>query len=129
LIATEEDFVSVHIRVVGDWTGKMEKLFNPDRNLGVGPYPPFPFHFFCFSYLLLFISNNLFYLWNAWHLGSAVAENVLTAPNGMPILRIDGPFGTASTDIFKYETVVLIGAGIGTYRKPPLFLPPPHNNA
>jgi hypothetical protein len=28
--------VSVHIRVVGDWTGKMEKLFNPERNLGVG---------------------------------------------------------------------------------------------
>ncbi|ELR18264.1 cytochrome b245 heavy chain, putative [Acanthamoeba castellanii str. Neff] len=75
--APEEDFVSVHIRVVGDWTGKMEKLFNPERNLGV------------------------------------VAENVLTAPNGMPILRIDGPFGTASTDIFKFETVMLIGAGIG----------------
>jgi hypothetical protein len=36
---TEEDFVSVHIRVVGDWTGKMEKLFNPDRNLGVGTLP------------------------------------------------------------------------------------------
>jgi NADPH oxidase len=32
----------------------------------------------------------------------------------MPILRIDGPFGTASTDIFKFETVMLIGAGIGT---------------
>jgi NADPH oxidase len=38
-VCTEEDFVSVHIRVVGDWTGKMEKLFNPDRNLGVGTLP------------------------------------------------------------------------------------------
>lgn len=46
-----------------------------------------------------------------------MAENVLTAPNGMPILRIDGPFGTASTDIFKFETVMLIGAGIGTHNE------------
>ena len=38
---------------------------------------------------------------------------MLTAPNGAPILRIDGPFGTASSDIFRYETVVLVGAGIG----------------
>lgn len=35
-ILSEEDFVSVHIRVVGDWTGKLEKLLNPDRTLGVG---------------------------------------------------------------------------------------------
>lgn len=33
---TEEDFVSVHIRVVGDWTGKLENLLNPERTLGVG---------------------------------------------------------------------------------------------
>jgi len=42
-----------------------------------------------------------------------VAEEMFTAPNGAPILRIDGPFGAASEDIFKFEVVMLIGAGIG----------------
>lgn len=32
-----------------------------------------------------------------------------------PCLRmaIDGPFGTASEDVFRYEVVMLVGAGIG----------------
>ncbi|KAL6050426.1 Cytochrome b-245 beta chain [Balamuthia mandrillaris] len=75
--APEEDFVSVHIRVVGDWTGKLAKLLNPEKQLGV------------------------------------VCENMLTAVNGDPILRIDGPFGAASEDIFKFQTVMLFAAGIG----------------
>ncbi len=28
-------------------------------------------------------------------------------------LAIDGPFGTASEDVFRYEVVMLVGAGIG----------------
>lgn len=31
----------------------------------------------------------------------------------MPRLAIDGPFGTASEDVFRYEVVMLVGAGIG----------------
>ncbi len=46
--------MSVHVRVVGDWTGKLEKLLNPERKLGL------------------------------------VCEDLLTAPNGKAILRIDG---------------------------------------
>lgn len=109
--------MSVHIRVVGDWTGKMEKLFNPERNLGVGAIP----HHRLRHHLLLCFAQALM----LECVRCVVAENVLTAPNGMPILRIDGPFGTASTDIFKFETVMLIGAGIGTffYPSPNLLLP------
>lgn len=33
--APEEDFVSVHIRVVGDWTTALQLLFNPDNRMGV----------------------------------------------------------------------------------------------
>jgi len=33
--APEEEFVSVHIRIVGDWTGDLWNLLNPDRKLGV----------------------------------------------------------------------------------------------
>jgi len=31
----EEDFVSVHVRIVGDWTDELWKLLNPSRRLGV----------------------------------------------------------------------------------------------
>jgi len=74
---TSEDFVSVHIRVVGDWTGKLQRLMNPDDALGL------------------------------------VCSNLSFAPDGSPIFRIDGPFGAASEEIFRFETVMLIGAGIG----------------
>ena len=42
-----------------------------------------------------------------------VAEDIATAADGSPILRIDGPFGTASEEVFNYKTVVLVGGGIG----------------
>lgn len=31
----------------------------------------------------------------------------------MPKIAVDGPFGTASEDVFSYEVVMLVGAGIG----------------
>eukprot|EP01102_Stenamoeba_stenopodia_P013604 TRINITY_DN4438_c0_g3_i1.p1 TRINITY_DN4438_c0_g3~~TRINITY_DN4438_c0_g3_i1.p1 ORF type:complete len:560 (-),score=66.87 TRINITY_DN4438_c0_g3_i1:1030-2709(-) len=34
-------------------------------------------------------------------------------PDGQHIIRLDGPFGSASQDVFLFKTVMLIGAGIG----------------
>jgi hypothetical protein len=31
----------------------------------------------------------------------------------LPRVMVDGPFGSASEDFLKYETVLLVGAGIG----------------
>lgn len=73
----DEDFVSVHIRIVGDWTGALWSMMNPENTLGV------------------------------------VQENKTTADDGTPILKIDGPFGAASEEVFNFETVLLCGAGIG----------------
>lgn len=75
--APEEDFVSVHINIVGNWTGKVSALLNPDKKLGI------------------------------------VQQDVLESPSGGAILRIDGPFGAASEEVFDYKTVMLVGAGIG----------------
>lgn len=75
--APEEDFVSVHINAVGNWTNGITNLLNPDKKLGI------------------------------------VQQDLLEAPDGSAILRIDGPFGAASEEVFKYKTVVLVGAGIG----------------
>jgi len=31
----------------------------------------------------------------------------------LPRVMVDGPFGTASEDFLNYETILLVGAGIG----------------
>ena len=31
----------------------------------------------------------------------------------LPRIMVDGPFGSASEDVFKFEVSVLVGAGIG----------------
>eukprot|EP01132_Coremiostelium_polycephalum_P006213 gene6213-7736_t len=72
-----EPFISVHINIVGNWTGKIYRLLNPTEKLGI------------------------------------VQTELLEDPDGGPILKIDGPFGAASEDVFKYRTAVLVGAGIG----------------
>nr|XP_015207190.1 PREDICTED: NADPH oxidase 1 isoform X2 [Lepisosteus oculatus] len=64
--APEEDFMSVHIRSVGDWTrGLISQL-----------------------------------------------ENLPEGAQG-PRMAVDGPFGTASEDVFDYEVSMLVGCGIG----------------
>ncbi|XP_068705998.1 cytochrome b-245 heavy chain-like [Montipora foliosa] len=68
--APEDDFFSVHIRIAGDWTGGLAKLFKGDGN-----------------------------------------ETRSLAD--LPRLAVDGPFGTASSDVFKYPVCMCIGAGIG----------------
>ncbi|CAK7312457.1 NADPH oxidase 1 [Vulpes lagopus] len=62
--APEEDFFSVHIRAVGDWTENLIRVFEQQCS-------------------------------------------------PIPRIEVDGPFGTVSEDVFQYEVVVLVGAGIG----------------
>lgn len=60
----DEDFMSVHIRIVGDWTGDLYNLLNPNKKPS-----------------------------------GVIQKNMINAPNGKPIFLIDGPFGTASSDV------------------------------
>lgn len=62
--AAEEDFVSVHIRSVGNWTKELTKEFQ-------------------------------------------------MYPQDIPRLGVDGPYGSPADDVFNYDGVVLVGAGIG----------------
>ncbi|KAJ1548541.1 hypothetical protein HK405_002789 [Cladochytrium tenue] len=70
-----EDFISIHIRVVGDWTTAFA------RRLGCR-----------------FGEKD---------------EAGLAPPTSLPFVMIDGPYGSASEDVFDYEVAVLVGAGIG----------------
>jgi NADPH oxidase len=66
--AVEEDFVSVHIRSVGNWTKEL-------------------------------------------------AKSLSTYPDNVPRISIDGPYGSPADDVFNYDGVVLVGAGIGGIEK------------
>ncbi|CAL1709755.1 unnamed protein product [Somion occarium] len=84
--APEEDYISIHIRVVGDFTGALAKAVGCDFDRQKGDKEA----------------------------GGAVV-NSSTNPIGrvLPRVMLDGPFGSASEDFLKYETVLLVGAGIG----------------
>ncbi|MBN3281191.1 CY24B protein, partial [Polyodon spathula] len=64
--APEEDFFSVHIRSMGDWTRDLISKVNEAEKVGF-----------------------------------------------LPRIAVDGPFGTASEDVFDYEVSMLVGCGIG----------------
>ncbi|KAK9765605.1 hypothetical protein K7432_005925 [Basidiobolus ranarum] len=77
--APEEDYISVHIRVVGNFTREFA------RRLGCDVDSKKP--------------NSID--------PKAGVNRIL------PRVMIDGPFGSASEDVFNYEVAVLVGAGIG----------------
>ena len=89
LSAPEEDYISVHIRVVGDFTTALAKAvgcdFPADGDKGDIPA------------------------------GGKIVGTSTNHPKvtNLPRVMIDGPFGSASEDFLNFETVLLIGAGIG----------------
>jgi NADPH oxidase len=87
--APEEDYISVHVRMVGNFTKALGKALGCDdgkASKDAGAKKP-------------------------------RSEVVSMAPGGLqkllPRIYLDGPFGSASEDVFKFETAVLVGAGIG----------------
>jgi NADPH oxidase len=85
--APEEDYISVHIRVAGDFTTALSKAVGCDFSSKGG---------------------------KDGEKGDAGGKVVPTPVNRvLPRVMVDGPFGSASEDFLNYETVLLVGAGIG----------------
>ncbi|CAF9920149.1 MAG: hypothetical protein HETSPECPRED_004176 [Heterodermia speciosa] len=93
--APEEDYISVHVRCVGNFTKALGKALGCQFERGGEKKGPE---------------------------GSAVVGvDDRAASSGvdpairkiLPRVYVDGPFGSASEDVFKYEVAVLVGAGIG----------------
>ncbi|KAF9269495.1 NADPH oxidase B [Marasmius fiardii PR-910] len=86
--APEEDYLSVHIRVVGDFTLALANSvgcdFRQDSQVGRK------------------LAGR-----------QVVFEDELRINPVLPRVMIDGPFGGASEDFMNFETVLLVGAGIG----------------
>ncbi|EJT75990.1 cytochrome b-245 heavy chain subunit beta [Gaeumannomyces tritici R3-111a-1] len=86
--APEEDYISIHMRVVGDFTRAVSKALGCDWDKKSG------------SSTVVGVNG----------------ENPDVDPalkRVLPRVYVDGPFGSASEDVFKYEIAVLCGAGIG----------------
>lgn len=89
--APEEDHISVHVRMVGNFTKNLGKALGCMEPRGEKKQR------------------------------SEVVSMAPTAGKGatyglqklLPRIYIDGPFGSASEDVFKFETALLVGAGIG----------------
>ena len=87
--APEEDYISIHIRVQGDFTRALAKAVGCDfstkedkREIPAGG-------------IIVGTNKN--------HPKLSV----------LPRVMVDGPFGSASEDFLKFEAILLVGAGIG----------------
>ncbi|CAG8680403.1 3591_t:CDS:2 [Cetraspora pellucida] len=93
--APEEGYISIHIRVVGDFTEALAK------QLGCN-----------------FEEEAELRKKNRDRIKSQYDGIDLSADNPkllkvLPRVMVDGPFGSASEDVFKFEVAMLVGAGIG----------------
>eukprot|EP00937_MAST-01D_sp_MAST-1D-sp2_P005986 g5986.t1 len=87
----QRDFVSCHIKVnKGGWTDKVKDYFE-----AMNPHGDYPFR-----------------LTRRDEKGE-LQEGKFVGPEGTALLRVDGPHSAPGEHYDKYETVMLIGAGIG----------------
>ncbi|OLL25548.1 Cytochrome b-245 heavy chain, partial [Neolecta irregularis DAH-3] len=90
--ASDEGYISIHVRCIGDFTNALARKIGCDFDrIDVKDRH---------KSLVVGIDND------EKDLGSAF-QRVL------PRIMIDGPFGSSSEDVFKYEVALLVGAGIG----------------
>ena len=83
--APEEDFLSVHVRSSGDWTGELHKLLNGVTDLKDAP-----------------------------SIGKVTFTSFENEKKSKITKKaVDGPYGASSQDVFLYDVSVCIGAGIG----------------
>ena len=92
--APEEDYISIHIRVVGDFTREFADVLGCDFEKKSGEK-----------------GGEV----EKGAVGGRVVGTDVNPPLNrvLPRIMVDGPFGSASEDFLKYETVLLVGAGIG----------------
>ncbi|KAF7303641.1 FAD-binding FR-type domain-containing protein [Mycena indigotica] len=94
--APEEDYISVHIRVTGDFTRALAKSVGCDFEGAK-------------TKAAAAVSEK----------GKEAEATVVAAAANprlnrvLPRIMVDGPFGSSSEDFLNFETVLLVGAGIG----------------
>lgn len=93
--APEEDYLSVHIRVAGDFTKALAKAVGCEFDAKGD-------------------KRSKDKAGDTIDGGKVVGTVTNPGLNRtLPRVMVDGPFGSASEDFLNYETVLLVGAGIG----------------
>ncbi|CZT00317.1 related to NADPH oxidase 1 [Rhynchosporium agropyri] len=93
--APEEDYISIHMRMQGDFTKAVGRALGCEVDKPRGEKTD--------ASQVVSVNKN-----------GPGAEAVDPAIRRvLPRVYIDGPFGSASEDVFKYEIAMLVGAGIG----------------
>ena len=94
--APEEDYISVHMRCAGDFTKTLAKAVGCNFDRGKENK-----------------GNKSEVVGLADNSNTGTLDMDPSVRRILPRVYIDGPFGSASEDVFKYEVAVLVGAGIG----------------
>ncbi|KAA3457913.1 respiratory burst oxidase-like protein E [Gossypium australe] len=81
--APGDEYLSVHIRTVGDWTKELKRVFTE-------------------------VNDSPFVIGRARFGGPGYIDN-----NCQPKLLVDGPYGAAAQDYRNYDVLLLVGLGIG----------------
>ncbi|GAV71392.1 Ferric_reduct domain-containing protein/FAD_binding_8 domain-containing protein/NAD_binding_6 domain-containing protein/NADPH_Ox domain-containing protein/EF_hand_4 domain-containing protein [Cephalotus follicularis] len=94
--APKDDYLSVHIRTLGDWTTELKKRFEkvcdpPVKKPG---------------------TENLMRM-QTRTMTNANSTDLEQSLDRFPIITIKGPFGAPAQDYRKYDILLLIGLGIG----------------
>ncbi|RMZ79481.1 hypothetical protein DV738_g3322, partial [Chaetothyriales sp. CBS 135597] len=92
--APEEDYISVHVRMVGNFTKALGKALGCEDPKEKGA------------------SKERSAVVSMAPMGGRKPDG-FSLQKILPRVYVDGPFGSASEDVFKFETALLVGAGIG----------------
>ncbi|GAA5988021.1 hypothetical protein JCM10908_002031 [Rhodotorula pacifica] len=117
--APSDPYISVHVRQVGDWTKELAKRLRCSgafavnlpvsgfRKSSILPLPFIETESLADKYIqdgVVDSDKGDFY---------DVTPAALAAAGALPEIRVDGPFGAPTQDVFNAEVAVLVAAGIG----------------
>lgn len=107
--APDDNYLSVHIRTVGDWTKELKRVFTEDNSStcvigrakfgatgNVNQTGYFGSHSFSLDQYSMIMYNILI--------------DLLCS---LPKLLVDGPYGAPAQDYQNYDVLLLVGLGIG----------------
>jgi respiratory burst oxidase len=109
--APGDDYLSIHVRQLGDWTRELKRVFSAACEPPVGGKSGLlradetTKKAYIHSHIFILLLNNLFL-----QLG---VHFLFFWKFSLPKLLIDGPYGSPAQDYSKYDVLLLVGLGIG----------------
>lgn len=113
--APGDDYLTIHIRQLGDWTQELKRVFSEACE------PPVSGKSGLLRadetsrrrYNFVHLSNVFFGLAFFYYLRCYVICKIPFGDYSLPKLLIDGPYGAPAQDYRKYDVLLLVGLGIG----------------